>query len=102
MGLFPYRPRAKQSAYAVGLMDKKTREARIDIRTMKEGMNLSLGDKVKIELTGKVTSLRGPEESMYKDLKGKTQKNTYPGSMCIEVEGMEVEVVGDFTGMLED
>lgn len=76
--------------------------ARVDIDKVKKVNDVNLGDEITLVVKGKVTNLRGPEENLYTNEKGKETKSTYPGSMEIEIDEMKVMSVGVFDGMEED
>lgn len=77
-------------------------EARIDLKKVSEVGDVSLGDDVVVVIRGKITSMRGPEENLYTDIKGKEKKEVWPGSICVEVAKMSVNPEGEFDGLLED
>lgn len=80
----------------IPMYDSKKIKARFDLKKFTSAGDVSLGDEVEITVRGKVVNLRGPEESMYEDHKGKTKTSTYPGSMEIDVSTMKVVSKGEF------
>lgn len=104
IGLCPLEvPMGKyDTAGCVPMYDERKLCARVDIDKVKKVNDVNLGDEVTLVVTGKVTNLRGPEENLYKDGKGKERKSTYPGSMEIEISEMKVSAVGEFDGLEED
>ena len=81
--------------------------ARIDI---KPGMDvideLGLEDDVVLEVRGKVTALRGPEEELVPDYFKKNpdtnkKKRVYPGSITMEITAVKVKREGEFDGMMD-
>ena len=77
--------------------------ARIDISKASQAGELELGQEVTIQIRGKVTSLRGPEESIYPDgPKGKETKHMYPGSIEIQLSKFSVQGASGFEGMEDD
>jgi hypothetical protein len=84
------------------MYDEKTRTVRVDIDKVKQVNDVNLGDTVTLVVKGKVKSMRGPEESLWKDSKGKEKKSTYPGSIEIEIDEMRIGAEGQFDGLLEE
>lgn len=85
-----------------GIMDDKTLTARVDIDKVRKVNDVNLGDTVTLTIKGKVRSMRGPDESVYKNDKGKEIKSVYPGSLEIEISDMRIGSVGEFDGLEED
>lgn len=82
------------------MYDSKPRiTARIDLESVKTVKDVELGEMVEITIKGKVCSMRGGEESMYKDEKGKTHKSKYPGTLEVELSSLKVNSPGEFDGM---
>lgn len=79
----------------------RTPSARIDLEKVKTVSEVSLGDVVEVRITGKVTRMCGPSEELWKDEKGKDKKHTYPGTLEIEMDKIEVASPGDFEEMYE-
>lgn len=74
--------------------------ARVDLRpNMALPDDATLGSEVEITLKGKITGLRGASMDSYKNDKGKTIENVYPGELKIEVSAVEIEAVGKYDGM---
>jgi hypothetical protein len=85
---------------AVSMYDSKPRiTARIDLESIKTVKEVELGETISVTIRGKVCSMRGGEESMYKDEKGKTHKSKYPGTLELEIASLTVVSPGEFDGM---
>lgn len=84
------------------MYDEKSRTVRVDIDKVKQVNDVNLGDTVTLVVKGKVKSMRGPEERLWKDEKGKEKKSTYPGSIEIEIDEMRIGAEGQFDGLLEE
>lgn len=81
-------------------MDSKPRiTARVDLESVRAVKDVELGEVVELRIRGKVCSMRGPEESLYKDSKGKEVKSTYPGTLEVEISKLEVGSPGEFDGL---
>jgi len=92
---------------AIPMYDASKVCARIDLKKLSTVAEVELGETVTITITGKVKSMRGPEEGLrpvYGE-KGKTKKEekyTYNGNLEVEIEQMVIKSVGDFDGMADD
>lgn len=81
-------------------MDSKRKiTARVDLESVREVKDVALGEMVELRIRGKVCSMRGPEESLYKDQKGKEVKSLYPGTLEVEISKLEVSSPGEFDGL---
>lgn len=84
------------------MYDERKITARFDLQKVKTVNEVNLGDTVSVLVRGKVTSMRGPEESLHKDSKGKEHKSTYPGTLEVEIAKIEISADGEFDGMGDD
>lgn len=81
---------------------KRRITARIDLASVKDVQDVELGETIEVVVTGKVCCLRGPSQEMWTNSKGKDVKETYPGTLELEIEGIKVAEVGTFDAMEED
>lgn len=90
------------------MMDRKL-TATFDIKPGMEILDeLTIEDEVEIVLKGKVTAIRGGEESMERDWEAKDpdkapkKKRIYPGSVTLELKSVRMARQGEFDAMMED
>lgn len=81
---------------------EKKLHMRLDINKVSTVGDVALGDLVTVTVQGKVTSMRGPEESLYTDGNGKDKANTYPGCLEVQVAKISIAPKGAFSAMEED
>lgn len=84
------------------MSSKQKITARIDLESVKSVKDVELGEEVVITVKGKVHSMRGTEQSMWTDEKGKEHKSTYPGSLEVEISKLSVVTPGEYDGMEDD
>lgn len=88
-------------------MDKPKICMRLDLAKVSTVDDVELGSEVTITVTGKVKTLRGPEEGLResydypvtgssKKSKPKEEKYLYPGSLEVEVSSVSIKKQGEF------
>ena len=89
-------------------MDGRVVTASIDVMDLLKLQEMEIGTVVEVLIKGKVTSVRGPEESLGMDYpstgskKPKEVKHKYPGNVRLEVQKVEVNPESEFAGMEDD
>lgn len=91
----------------IGPSSDDATKARIDIKKVSMVDGVSLHDEITLTITGKVISIRGPEEYVGTAYVGEGKKpkkvdRSYPGSLEVEVSSAKLSVVNQFDGMDQD
>lgn len=97
---------SKYATEAMPMMGSDSKpKMRLDVSKISLVGDVSLNDEVEVVVKGRVTSIRGPEQSIGMDYpdKGKPKEveRTYPGELCVEISAVKVSTVGEFDGMDE-
>jgi len=81
--------------------------ARIDLTKVAMVKDVELGSTVDVVITGKVKSMRGPEEGLREGYstngkRTKEEKYVYPGTLEIEISEVKIKSIGEFDGLGDD
>ena len=90
---------------AAPMIDERKLTARIDISKASQAGDIEIGKQITVLVTGKVKSIRGPENGLRKTYanKGpKEEKYTYPGSIEIELSKFAVKGQNEFEAAFDD
>lgn len=83
----------------------KTYKMRLDINKISLVGDVALNDEVLVKVKGRVTAIRGPEQSLEVPYDSKNKKEiarVYPGSLEVEIDKVEIQTEDQFAGLDED